>query len=91
MSAELQNRAKAWLSQPLRRTPDYAHDSMADWFIGVYASNGQVDLSGDWIHYLRAGVSGSLQEAEGSSGQDAIFFREAAEILRAIEAEGQVA
>jgi hypothetical protein len=63
---------------------------MADWFIGVYASNGHVDLSGDWIDYLRAGVSGSLQEAERTSGEDATFFREAAEILRAIEAEGQV-
>lgn len=90
MSAELQNRAKAWLSQPQRRTPDYPDDSMADWFIGVYASSGRVDLSGDWLDYLRAGVSGSLQEAERSSGQDAIFLREAAEILRAIEAEGEV-
>jgi hypothetical protein len=36
---------------------------------------------------LRSAVSGSLQEAERSSGQDAIFFQEAAEILRAIEAE----
>ena len=90
MSTELQNRAKAWLKHPKHRTPDHAHDSMADWFIGVYASNGHVDLTGDWIDYLRAGVSGSLQEAERSSGQDAIFFCEAAEILRAIEAEGQI-
>jgi hypothetical protein len=63
---------------------------MADWFIGVYASNGQVDLRGDRIDYLRAGVSGALQAGEESSGQDAMFFREAADILRAVEAEGKV-
>ncbi len=89
MSVELQNRAKAWLSGAQRGAPGYALDSMADYFIGSYAANGQVDLSGDWIGYLRAGVSGSLEAAQRSSGHDAEFFREAAEILKAIEAEGQ--
>ena len=89
MSVELQNRAKAWVGQPQRSTPEYQLDSMADWFIGVYAANGRVDLTGDYLAYLRAGVSGSLDVANRSSGQDAAFFREAAEILRAIEAEGQ--
>jgi hypothetical protein len=63
---------------------------MADWFIGVYAGNGHVDLTGDYPDYLRAGLSGSLDAAKRSSGHDAAFFQEAAEILRAIEAEGQV-
>jgi len=89
MSVELQNRARAWLEQPQRNAPEYQPDSMADWFIGVYAANGRVDLTGDYLAYLRAGVSGSLDVAKRSSGQDAAFFREAAEILRAIEAEGQ--
>ncbi len=90
MSAELQNRAKAWLSQPQRRTADYTHDSMADWFIGSYGASGRVDLSGDFIAYLRSGVAECLDAAEKSSGQDAGFFQEAAAILKAIEAEGQV-
>lgn len=90
MSLELQNRAKAWVGQPQRSAPEYRLNSMADWFIGVYASNGQVDLTGDFLDYLRAGLSGSLEEAKRSSGQDAAFFREAAEILRAIEAERQI-
>ena len=90
MSLEIQNRAKAWLAQPQRRMPDYAADTMADWFIGVYAANGVVDLSGDFIDYLRAGISGSLEEATKDSGQDAVFFREAAEILSAIEAEKKI-
>ena len=91
MSAELQNRAKSWLNQPQRQRPDYANDcSMADWFIGSYGSSGRVDLSGDFIAYLRSGVAESVEAAEKSSGEDASFFREAAAILRAIEAEGQV-
>ncbi len=89
MSVELQNRARAWLNQPQRSAPEYQLDSMADWFIGVYASNGRVDLDGDFLAYLRAGVSGSLQTAKGASGQDAAFFLEAAAILRAIETEAQ--
>ena len=89
MSAELQNRARAWLSQPQRLAPEYAADSMADWFIGSYATSGQVDLSGDWLHYLRSGVAENLEATERSSGQDAAFFREAAEILKAVEAEVQ--
>jgi hypothetical protein len=63
---------------------------MADWFIGVYGANGQVDLTGDYLDYLRAAVSGNHEAEKRSSGKDAAFFREAAEILRAIEAEGQV-
>ena len=90
MSAKLQKRAKTWLSQPQRQTADYAHDSMADWFIGSYGANGRVDLSVDFIAYLRSGVAECLGTAEKSSAQDAGFLREAAAILTAIEAEGQV-
>jgi hypothetical protein len=87
MSAEIQNRARAWLNQPQRRTPDYAADSMTDWFIASYATSGHVDLSGDWLQYLRSGVVESLEAAQRNSGEDAAFFREAAEILKAVEAE----
>jgi len=62
---------------------------MADWFIGVYATKGHVDLSGDWLAYLNSAVAGSLWEAERTSGEDAAFFREAAEILNAIKSESQ--
>ncbi len=89
MSAELQNRAKAWLALPQRRRVEYAGDSMADWFIGAYATKGQVDLSGDWLAYLNSAVAGSLWEAERASGENVDFYREAAGILKAIKSECQ--
>ena len=89
MSVELQKRAMAWQSQPQRSAPEYRLDSHADWFIGVYASNGCVDLRGDWLDYLRSGVAERLYLAERGSGPDAAFYREAAEILKAIETEAQ--
>ena len=60
---------------------------MADWFIGVYAAKGHVDLGGDWLAYLNSAVARGLWEADRNSGEDAAFFREAAEILKAIRSE----
>jgi hypothetical protein len=89
MSAELQARARALRGRQHPDGPAYVPDTLGDWAIGSYAASGHIDLDTDYIESLSLCVMQAVQEAERRSGEAAAYFCEAAEILKAIQAEAQ--
>jgi hypothetical protein len=89
MSQNLQARAKAFLERPIPDGMPYADDNLTDGFISRYAAEDKIDPSPEVMDLMQICLleSESAANAPGRSSEEQAFFRESAEILRAIMAE----
>jgi hypothetical protein len=87
MSSKLQARAKAFLDRPIPEGMPYVPDSLPERFVALYATNGAVTLDAELSEILDICVLEAFNAADSKLGEEAEFFRESAEILRAIQAE----
>ena len=84
MSLGLQNRAKAFLEKSVPEEVDYVPDSISELFIREYAAEGRVGLDPERYELLQICMEEADLAAAEKTGAAKDFFRESAELLRAI-------
>ena len=87
MSAQLQDRAKRFTKLPVPKSPDYVPGSMAERFIATYASDGKLQPDDETRELLEMIVVEAEDMVSQKTGVDQAYFRESAEILRAMLGE----
>lgn len=85
--ATLQERARVFLERPIPKGITYVPDSFAERFIKKYAAEGKVKNDPESLELIEICATESQEAAKKSTGEEQEYFRESAEILKAILAE----
>ena len=87
MSTQLQDRAKRFIHQAVPSDIDYVLGSIAERMITTYAADGALQRDGETREMLELILMETDAMVSKESGAGQAYFRESAEILRAILGE----